>query len=349
MSWETRKGVRNFRKKVVKDSVNEEGDVVRNVTFEPASEDYCIYDNLLLKVEDPTHIFLDPLADDANEGNIIRIIPMTMKDIVGKMKAGTFNEYPLSKIRQVGKHYEGELNDSIFQEIQGYGSFTAAEAFRNGEYPVVEFYGDLMLDDDLLVDYHIVTLGDMLLVCEPNPAWAGRPFITINYTRVQGRPYGMGLLEPSIGFYILADVMQNQRLDAFELALNGGLLKIKQQCPEQDFSIEPGKTYDVVDADDITLMELPLDNVRIGREELQTIIEQIKKASGTSDYVGAGPGRQAERVTATEVQSVRDAGGNRLRLIQNSIETCGFKPFLEKSFKFYAQCVEQEEMVRILG
>jgi Bacteriophage head to tail connecting protein len=349
MPWEKREGVKKFRKKVEKTSVTETGEEVKEVVYEPATENYCVYDNLKLQVEDPTHIFLDPLANDANEGNIIRIVPMSLKDILGKMASGEFKGYSKEEVRKADQINTSSLSDSLFQEIQGYGSFSAQS--EGEEYKVLEFYGDLRVGDDLLVDYHIVTLGSLLLICEPNDYWAGKPFVVSNYTRVQGRPYGMGLVEPSIGYYILVDVIQNQRLDAFELALNGGIIKVKEQCPmdAEDITVEPGKIWDVVEENDISLLELPLDNVRVGREEIQAIVEIIQRAGGNGNYVNANTARQGERVTAQEVETVRDAGGNRLRLVQLSGENSSFVLFLEKAFKMYTQCVDTEDTIRIIG
>jgi hypothetical protein len=347
MPWEKRHGVRKFRRKVErKDEYTGE---VKEIIYEPASEDYCIYDNLKLQVEDPTNIFLDPLSSEPNEGNIIRVVPMSLKEIIGKMRSGTFKQFEIEEIKKADAIFEGTLSESLFKEIQGYGSF--AKQQDQEEYRVLEFYGDLKVKDDLLIDYHIVTLGNLLLVCEPNDYWAGKPFVVGNYTRVQGRPYGMGLLEPSIGYYVLLDIIQNQRLDAFELALNGGILKIKQSCPidAEDLTVEPGKYWEVLDQSDIELLELPLDNVRVGREEIQAIIEQIQKAGGNGNYVNASTARNAERVTAQEVDTVKQAGGNRLRLVQMSNENTSFKLFLEKSFKMYTQCVDSDETIRILG
>ena len=353
LPWERREGKLRYRTAKETKRLSALGYPLKETVYEPAERDYCLYDNLKLEVLDPTHIYLDPTANDANEGNIFRVIPMQLKDILGKMQSGSFREYPVKEVTKAAKQLyaqRGNLTDSLFLDIQGYGTFNKDVADQLC-YDVVEFYGDFIIDDELFVDYHAVFLGDLLFVFEPNQYWAGKPFIISNYTRVQGRPYGMGLLEPSMGYYVLVDVIQNQRLDTFELALNGGIIKLKQSSglDAEEVTIEPGKVLDVIEADDITLLELPLDNVRIAREEIAAIVDQIQKAGGNSSYVNAGVARQGERVTGTEVEAVKESGGNRLRLVNASNEYTSTKLFLKKAFRMYTQHVDKKTAVRVLG
>lgn len=353
MQWVRREGVRNFRREDEDIIRLADGSSTKQLVYRPASEKYVEYDNLELICEDPTHIYLDPNASDPNRGNIVRIVPMTLAEILGCMASGEFNNFDTDLMNEaVDDIMQGEMNDPLYMNIQGYGSFNAnLIPGEDKPLPVVEFWGDLPVNGRLLCGYHIVCLGQLLLKIEVNNNWAGKPFVTTNYTRVQGRPYGMGLIEPSLCYYLLLDIIQNQRLDVYELAMNGGLFTIKSGSAigDDDLILHPGKVLEVQDQDDVRLLELPLTAVQVGREEIAAIVEQIKKSSGASDYVSAGPGRSGERVTKEEVSSVRNAGGNRLRLIQTSIESNSFVPFLDKSFKSYTQNIDTKETIRVLG
>jgi hypothetical protein len=353
MGWEKVEGVQKYREKKEVTKTDALGYPYKETIYVPAERNYCSYDNIKLHVDDPSNIYLDPTASDPNEGGIFRVIPMRLKDILGKMKSGSFISHPIEKIKQIQTELysqRGGLSESLFQEIQGYGSFNKPIA-GSPVFDVLEYYGDFMVDDEIFVDYHVVFFGSLLLKFEPNQYWCGKPHVVGNYIRVLGRPYGMGLVEPNLGYYLLVDVLQNQRLDAFELALNGGILKVKQQCPmdTDDIIVEPGARWDVIEENDITLMELPLDNVRVGREEIAAIVDQIQKAGGNSSYVNAGVARQGERVTGTEVEAVRDAGGNRLKLVQSSGEVSTFTLFLQKAHLLMTQHVDKQEPLRLLG
>lgn len=346
MNWLRREGVRNFRVEEEESYVDHNGEIQKRTIYQPTSEPYLEYDNLELRCENPGSVYLDPTG---NTDSMIKVVPMSLADILGFMASGYFNTYSLREIESVqSDEMEGSLNDATLKAAQGNAS---ASMSKKDLLNVYEFWGDFKVGERFLKNHHVVFMGNLLLKCEEIQGWQGKPYVTVVYTRMQDSPYGYGIIEPALSYYLLLDIIQNQRLDVFELALNGGIIKLKStsNLSKEDVVVEPGMVLEVNDPDDITMLELPLDNVRVAKEDIQMLIEQIKRSSGAADYVAAGPGRSGERVTKEEITSVRNAGGNRLRLVRDSIETNSFLPFLEKAYRYYTQNISTQETLRILG
>jgi len=74
----------------------------------------------------------------------------------------------------------------------------------------------------------------------------------------------------------------------------------------------PGKIIPVSDPNNLVPVQFDVRNLGINVQEEQMLEQRVERVTGINAYVGQGQGRNAERVTAEEVKSKRDAGGNRL-------------------------------------
>jgi hypothetical protein len=90
-------------------------------------------------------------------------------------------------------------------------------------------------------------------------------------------------------------------------------------------------------------------NLGITVEEENMLEQRIERVTGISAYVGQGGGRDAERVTAAEVNAKRNAGGNRLGRYHKHIEDTALRELLEKCYSFMQQFVVDDEIVRVTG
>ena len=75
----------------------------------------------------------------------------------------------------------------------------------------------------------------------------------------------------------------------------------------------------------------------------------IDKAMGIGNYVNANSSIGKERTTATEVDAVKAAGGNRLNGVHSHMEVTTFLPFLEKVVQGCQQYIDKDEVIRIAG
>ena len=142
----------------------------------------------------------------------------------------------------------------------------------------------------------------------------------------------------------------NHRLDISELVvnpiwkmLNDGTIDLSSL-----FSA-PAKIIPVESMDNLQPITFNAQNLGITVEEENMLEQRIERVTGISAYVGQGGGRDAERVTAAEVNAKRNAGGNRLGRYHKHIEDTALRELLEKCYLFMQQFVVDDEIVRVTG
>jgi hypothetical protein len=142
----------------------------------------------------------------------------------------------------------------------------------------------------------------------------------------------------------------NHRLDIGELVVNPMWKVLQDGTLDLDslFSA-PGKIIPVADPNNIVPIAFDVRNLGINVQEEQMLEQRVERVTGINPYVGQGQGRDAERVTAEEVKSKRDAGGNRLGRYHKHIEDTALRELLEKSYSFIQQFVVEDEIVRVTG
>lgn len=292
-------------------------------------------------------VFIDPHVPDPNDGNFIRVIHKTKSDIINSISRGIYKDLdPYTVACMTPDSVSTDTN--VLYNFQG---IDTPEPYRLQDIvQVVEFWGDIHLDG---ITYHDVTatvIGGNLVNFEPNPFWAGKPFIVGSCITVPKSPYGIGVVEPNLGLLHQLNIITNQRLDNIELSIDemytvkaGGLIT------EQDVSSEPGKTFLVNDHDDIRPIPRGQQAYVVTYQEGAVLEQTIDKNVGTGALVSANNARSGERVTAAEIQAVRDAGGNRLSNLHKHIEESTLLPLLAKLFRSCQQFIDETEIVRVSG
>jgi hypothetical protein len=85
----------------------------------------------------------------------------------------------------------------------------------------------------------------------------------------------------------------------------------------------------------------------VSYQEVGTIQAQVEQTTGTGPLVSTGQPRGGERVTAQEVQMVREAGSNRLSTVHRHIEDTLLIPILQRSLDNIRQFIKGKRVVRI--
>jgi hypothetical protein len=337
--YETAKRKKNVITRVMDEDVVEVVEVEKTVFNAPDLEVADIFD-----------FWLDPDASDPNKADFVRRITMTRAELQRLVKEGYYDlaDEDLLKTAKVNRSFtvfsEEKHNLDVFSGIEQ--SISPSQRVE-----VYEFWGNLELPDMELHDVVVTWTGDTILRCETNPYWGGRPFVFGTYTPVFNQPYGIGLLEPIRGALQEQASIKNQRLDAGELSLAPMYEFINDGTLDADnFTVEPGKLIPV-SALGQTIRPLPFDRnyQGISVSEEQLLVQEIEQTTSTGAFIGNAPGRSGERVTAAEIQAMRDAGGNRLSGVHSHFEVQVLQRLLTRYYSLCQQFQIEEEIVPVPG
>lgn len=142
--------------------------------------------------------------------------------------------------------------------------------------------------------------------------------------------YGLSLLDSSIGLILENNCIMNRRLDNMAISVDNMWLFIDDGVTNpDDIKSEPGKVLTVARPDVLTPLYPPPNNFQVTYQEAAVIDQKIDRNTGTGALISSGQYRSGERVTATEVNSVKDAGGNKLTDVYEHVETSFVVPLLE--------------------
>jgi len=316
----------------------------KNIQGKPMPVNKKVFDGLDLQVVDLFDFFIDPTSPPNTDCTVIRRVRTTKGNILRLIEDGVFVGDSDVVMRQENSNDTREGEEADLAWMKG-----APTPKTTDKVELLDFWGNLELDDIELIDVHIVVMGDVCLMCEQNPFWSGKPFVVGTLINVQDSPYGIGLLQPVLGQLHQLFISGNHRLDIAEFIVNPMLLV--NNDGDLDISqiwSEPGKIIPVSDLDNaIRPLELGGEKLMITVNDENLLEQRIDKTTGVGAYVGVNSGRQAERVTAEEVLAQRDAGGNRLGRYHSHVEKTAFTAFLSKCYAYIQQFMNEPEVVRL--
>lgn len=308
----------------------------RIISNEPAFEALDVFD-----------VFIDPQATDPNDGALVRRLVKTRASIIQLVKSGLYkNIGPLDVIKAKAVS-QAEHNKNTVRLFQG---VDVGAPYNMGDLvELYEYWGDVHLQGITYHDVVVTVMGDKVLRFEPNPYWAGKPFIVGSYIPVVRQPYAMGAIQPSLGMLHQLNTITNQRLDNIELAIDSMWQVVDDGVTDiSDIYTAPGKIIQVAEMGNIAPVARDT-NFTVSYQEASVLESSIDKNFGTGPLIGVGQGRGGERVTAAEIQAVRDAGGNRLSGVHKHIEDTSLLPLLSKVYRLMQQFVTEDEVVRVTG
>lgn len=314
-----------------------------------------LYNGLDIEVIDMFDFFMNP---DENfnsyvKGACVRRIRKKRSEVLSLIRSGVYLLGDEDKVRTCNKStvidYDSDQDRQDMKNMLGLEYYSSETNNLNDTIELWEYWGDLTLSDVEYKDVVVTIVDNHLLMVEQNPFWDGKPFIVGTYLNTQGSPYGVGLLQPVIGQLHQMFIIQNHRLDISEITINpmyqvvnDGILDI------ENFYSSPGRVLEVEAIGNVAPIPIEKDN-SISVQDESLLEQRIDKTTGVGAYLGVNAGRDAERVTAAEVQAQRDAGGNRLNRVHSHIEQTSLFYFLKKMYAHLQQFVTEDETVKTQG
>jgi hypothetical protein len=292
-------------------------------------------------------VFIDPQANDPNKGDLLRRIKRTRADVICDIERGIYrNIDPFDVVNTRVSNREN--NTEMLTKFQGIDTY---QPYRMDDVvDVLEYWGDIHLDDLTLYDVRACVIGDALVSIEPNPFWAGRPFVVGTVTETPKTPYSIGVLQPNMGLLHQLNIITNQRCDNLELAVDEmWTLVANSSLQPEDVYVEPGKIFLVDDHNDLRPVQRGSRDFVVSYQEASFLENTIDSNSGTGNLISANSARSGERVTAAEIQAVRDAGGNRLSNVHQHIEDTTLVEILKRVYRSMQQFVTEPETIRVNG
>lgn len=295
-------------------------------------------------------VFVDPNASDNTNCNVLRRIILSRAEILTNIRRGLYKnitEWDCCNIHGSDHIYYNDKSQQV-REFQGIATdFTYS---LHDKIIVWEFWGDVHLPGICYYNHYALVIGDHLVKFEENPYDAGKPIVFGTYTPVVRQPYGMSAIQSSLGMMHALNVVTNQRLDNVELSINCMYLKKQSSAtPTTELYSEPGKILEVLEMDEIKPLQQDNSQLMVSYQEAGLIEAAVEKNTGTGPLISTGQPRGGERVTASEVQMVREAGSNRLSTIHKHIETTILIPVLQSALTSIRQFENTDEMIRIAG
>ena len=291
--------------------------------------------------------FLDPVAADPNQSAFIRRIIKSKAEVVNLINQGFYTGVDPYDVIESKPYSASDSNQDSVRMMQGVNVTPQSRLME--QVAIYEYWGDIHLENESYHDVVATVMGEYLLRFEPNPYWAGKPFVIGTAVNITQTPYGVGCIQPSMGLLHELNIITNQRLDNQELSINSmWTLKADGVLQAEEVYSEPGKVFLVGEHTDIQPVQ-SLQQWNVTYQETEVLEKFIDKNFGTGAMVGVGEGRSGERVTAAEIQALRDAGGNRLSNLHKHIETTSLLPILKKVFRLMQQFVKEPEVVRVAG
>lgn len=292
-------------------------------------------------------VYLDPQYSDPNDtrGVFIRKVRKRRGEVARLMNMGKYDYKMLNLLNSKAVH---TVNGA--ERLKEYEGITVNHGFSlYDEVELLEYWGDIHLDGVTYHDVMVLTLMDgSVLKFTANPYWAGRPYVVGQYVPTVNQPYSIGLLQPSLGLLATADNLLNHRLDAIELSIDPMYqVAADSGIDDDELFSQPGKVFRTTDGNGITPIPTGDKAYTITYNETQTLDNNINENSGTPSLVSSGQVRAGERVTAQEIQAIKDSGGNRLSGVFARIESTFVYPILKKVFRMLQQFADESLVVQI--
>lgn len=343
LPWMKRYEKRRKREKVTKVVDEMMGSQV--TVWEAREFEKLTYNNTQLEVLSCFDVFVDPYAKDLQNASIIRVLHKNMADIVKGYHDGIYDSLNIAELLQAGKKKDPGANTNK----QTTANFLGLNFDPNEQVQCYEFWGSIEVGNLWLENVVVTMVNGKVARIKDIPYWAGKPFIVGVAVPVPNHVYGLGILEPVLGMIHENNILTNQRLDTLEIMIDGTYVMVDDGVTDPDsVYTAPGHVIETADVNNIQPLAKDM-SFQVSYQEQDFLEQKIDQSTGIGAYVSASAGRNAERVTATEVAAVREAGGTRLASIHRHMEQTQFLPFLEKWLYLAQQFVVEDDVVALSG
>ena len=310
--------------------------------------------NIRFRVLSPFEFLLDPRAQMANDANMIRSYELSLPEFKQYIREDVFNLTTLKESEDmmsptVSPSHDFRIDKDTFNSVSRLmGLSDIPRTNQRGRFVrIYEFWGDIILEDVVLRDVRASwTDQGILLALDANP-YVGKPFIIGTYSRLSQSPYGIGALQPVSSQIFYKDQLTSRNADNVAVA-SDTMLEVVQDgiLDPDDVFIAPGKKFFVTERDSVRPINMQYAG-GVTVQEMGLLDQTMDKAIGTGPFIGVGNQRQAERVTAAEVQAQRDVGGSRLSDVFSELESTFLLPFLQRFHIYCRQFYQGGDFVRL--
>lgn len=294
--------------------------------------------------------WFDPKAIAVDESDFIRRIVKSKSEMAELITAGYYKNISVYDIVSMSPYWGSDISASNRVVLKDFEGVEVENGYCWSDHvELFEYWGDVTVDGVVYKDITATICNGELLRFENNPYWCGKPFVFGTYIPINRSTSAMGVIEPSLGLLHEMNILTNQRLDNLELSVNSMWEHIDDGtlAPEDIYS-EPGRVFSV--SQQGTLNPIAMPNQYMITYDEQSVLEQrIDKNAGTGMAISANASRDAERVTATEIRAVREAGGSRLSSLHKHVEETALMGALNKVFRLFQQFVNEDEIIRVSG
>lgn len=292
--------------------------------------------NLNLECLSPYDVWLDTGAKLNRGGTYVRL-RLTREELAARCADGYYT---------LDQDFIDRYEDYRFGDPETDKSSAAGYSSQQSE--VIEYYGGLLLNGVQYWCVHAVFFGKQLIRLTDSDYWCGSPFVTSTMLPNRDSIYGMSVLHPNLGALHILNVLTNSRLDNIAVNIDkmwtlveDGILK------REDVKTRPGAVFKVAQHGSLQPVNLGSTDFVVTYQEAAVQEANIDRNTSTGPLIGNAQPRSGERVTAAEIQGVRDAGGNRLASLHAHIEDSGTLLMLNTVFKVLQQYYVTPEVVRM--
>lgn len=290
--------------------------------------------------------FFDANSPRVSDSPIVRRITKTRADIIQGLKKGFYSGVTEEDVVRIHNNQTNEVTYSDYAKLKTFNGLNVQAFSMSDKINMYEYWGDVELPYCRIKNVIVTVMNGNVVRMVKNNYKCGRPFVVMTYTPVVRQPYGIGILQPSLGLITQLNNNVNQMLDGTEVAINPMFeVTADSGLDPEEIVTEPGKVYKVQQHGSIRPIEPPRNNFNLSLSQLGFIESAVNSNSGTGPLIGTGQPRGGERVTATEINQVVEAGGNRLLNNYNHIFDTAFQPLLDKTLSVVKQFTKVDDYV----
>lgn len=151
--------------------------------------------------------------------------------------------------------------------------------------------------------------------------------IVIQSITLPNSPYGFSPLESSVGLIAELTALKSYRLTAAKVSSWYMFTSDDGMIPD-DLTFEPNRVFRTSKPNALLPLSFPANGYEVNAAEEASLNSNIYTNVGLGSGVSANVSRQAERVTATEIDALQKASGTRLNLLFSLLEASLFSPII---------------------
>ena len=220
------------------------------------------------------------------------------------------------------------------------------KAVEENKVEILEFWGDIELDDGTLLKNWLVVVGARreIIRFEPNP-FVINPFIHANIIESPVTGRGISPLRVALILNNISSTILNKQIDALALMMNPPYLAPKG-CFNGEQEVKPGK---IIEYDSALMPNQPIplsfDKAMVGWDFLNYFKTTIESATGI--FKNMAGNTQSTARTATELNYSANGQEARLNMLLDAINRKVIVPMVEKTAEIIANFKFGSEVIGI--